>query len=34
MLFQSSGAEKLVMIPGLQEYNSGYSLFKHLKDIH
>lgn len=23
MLFQSSGAEKLVMIPGLQEYNVG-----------
>lgn len=34
MLSQTSGAEMLVIIPGLQDYNSGYSLFKHLKAIH
>lgn len=32
-LSQTSGAEMLVVIPRLQDYDSGYSLFKHLKAI-
>lgn len=34
MLSQTSGAQMLVMVPGLQDYNNGYSLFKNLKVIH